>query len=238
MYTISMLFLFLAVYAFLGWVAEVLYVLVRERSLQNRGFLTGPTVPIYGFGAIALILLVFPYVSNPFLVFIASVAITSTLEFVTHLVLDKVFHIKLWDYSPRRFNLQGRICLENSLLFGLLGVLLIYVIHPPLVRVLVAIPHDVAIAVAWALIGILLVDAAHSITTLAKLRPVLAEVSGTLAQTHDRIERGVIQLEQTIEERRSTGDFARLATLGRLMKAFPNAKSSTRDPSTKPHPST
>lgn len=227
MYAISMLFLFLAVYAFLGWIAEVLYVLVRERSLQNRGFLTGPTVPIYGFGAIALILLVLPYVSNPFLVFLASVLITSTLEFVTHLVLDKLFHIKLWDYSTRRFNLWGRICLENSLLFGLLGVLLIYVIHPVLARVLVAIPHDVAIAVAWALIGILLVDAVHSITTLAKLRPVLTEVSGTLAQTHDRIEQGITQLEQTIDERRATADFARLATLGRLMKAFPHAKSSS-----------
>jgi uncharacterized membrane protein len=221
-----MLFLFLAVYSFLGWIAEVLYVLVRERSLQNRGFLTGPFVPIYGFGAIALILLVLPYIDNPFVVFIASVLITSILEFVTHLVLDKLFHIKLWDYSNRRFNLQGRICLENSLLFGMLGLLLIYVLHPAVVRLLVAIPHDAAIALAWTLIGILIVDAANSIRSLAKLRPVLDGVSGTLAQTHDRIEQGVIHLEDTIGQRRSATDAAHLATLDRLVKAFPHAKSS------------
>ena len=221
-----MIFLFLACYSFLGWIAEVSYVLIRERSLQNRGFLTGPFVPIYGFGAIALILLVLPYIDNPFLVFLASLAITSTLEFVTHLVLDKVFHIKLWDYSDRRFNLRGRICLENSLLFGTLGLLLIYVLHPAVARMLVAIPHDVAIALAWTLIGILIVDSANSIRSLAKLRPVLDEVAGTLAQTHDRVEQSVIQLEQAIDQRRSTIDIAHLATLGRLARAFPHAKSS------------
>ena len=226
MYALSMLFLFLACYSFLGWIAEVSYVLVRERSLQNRGFLTGPFVPIYGFGAIALILLVLPYINNPFLVLLASVAITSTLEFFTHLVLDAVFHIKLWDYSDRRFNLHGRICLENSLLFGTLGLLLIYVLHPAIVRMLMAIPHEVAIALAWTLIGVLIVDSANSIRSLAKLRPVLDDVAGTLAQTHDRVEQGVIQLEQKIDQRRSTIDVAHLATLGRLARAFPHAKSS------------
>lgn len=225
MYALSMLFLFLACYSFLGWIAEVSYVLVRERSLQNRGFLTGPFVPIYGFGAIALILLVLPYIDNPFLVFLASLVITSALEFGTHFVLDKVFHITLWDYSSRPLNLRGRICLENSLLFGALGLLLIYVLHPEVVRLLVAIPHEVAIAAASTLTGILIVDAANSIRSLAKLRPILDDVAGTLAQTHDRIEQGVIQLEQAIDQRRSTIDVAHLATLGRLARAFPDAKS-------------
>jgi len=236
-YALSLIFLFLACYSFLGWVAEVSYVLVREKSLQNRGFLTGPFVPIYGFGAIALVYLVLPYIDNPFVVFVASVAITSTLEFVTHLVLDKAFHIKLWDYSDRPFNLQGRICLENSLLFGALGLLLIYVLHPAFVQLLMAIPHEVAIALAWMLIGILVVDSANSIRSLAKLRPVLDEVAGTLAQTHDRIEHGVSQLEETIGRRRSTADLAHSATVGRLVKAFPHARSSkaavrAHDPST------
>jgi len=226
MYAISMIFLFLACYAFLGWIAEVVYVLVRERSLQNRGFLTGPFVPIYGVGGVAMVLLVIPYIDNGFLVFVACIAITSTLEFMTHLVLDKAFHISLWDYSDRRFNLQGRICLENSLLFGLLGLLLIYVLHPAFVRLLVSIPHEVSIAIAWALIGILIVDAANSIRSLAKIRPVLAEFSGTLAQTHDRIERGVIQLEQTMDSRRAAVSHADLATLARLVAAFPRARSS------------
>jgi uncharacterized membrane protein len=147
-YTFSLFLLFLACYGFLGWVAEVLYVFATSRPhrLQNRGFLAGPFLPIYGIGAIALLLLVYPYVGNPFLAFVASVAITSTLEFVTHLVLDKLFHIKLWDYSSRPFNLRGRICLQNSLLFGVLALLLIYVIHPTLSAFLDGLPATVAIA--------------------------------------------------------------------------------------------
>ena len=228
MYEFSLFLLFLACYSFLGWVAEVVFVLVTTAHLQNRGFLTGPFVPIYGFGAVLLLLIVYPYISNPFVVFLASVVVTSALEFVTHLVLDKVFHIKLWDYSDRRFNLHGRICLENSLLFGMLGLLLLYVIHPALSPLLRAIPTTVAIAIAWTLIGILIVDATNSIRSLAKLRPVLDEAAGTLAQARERIEQRAARVETTMDERRSALDAAHVVTLKRLSSAFPHARSSRK----------
>jgi uncharacterized membrane protein len=232
MYSLSLLLLFLAVYSFLGWIAEVADVLVTTKHLQNRGFLTGPFIPIYGVGAIALLLLVLPYINNPFLVFVASVLITSTLEFFTHLALDKIFHIKLWDYSEMRFNLQGRICLLNSILFGGLGLLLIYVLHPAFVKLLIAIPHDVVIALGGTLTGILIVDAANSIRSLAKLRPVLDEVAGTLAQTHSRIEQQAVHLQNVFDHRRTTADLNHLATLSRLSKAFPRARSTQSSSST------
>jgi uncharacterized membrane protein len=225
-YVISALFLFLAFYSFLGWIAEVVYVLLREKHLQNRGFLTGPLVPIYGFGAIALILFVAPYISNPFLVFLASVIITSALEFLTHLVLDKLFHIELWEYRSRRFNLQGRICLENSLLFGMLGLLLVYAIHPAFSQLIVRLPPEILIAVAWTMIGILIIDSANSIRSLAKLRPILDEVAGTLAQTQDRIQQNAVALQNGIDHRRESAIY--LATVERLTRAFPQAASSRR----------
>jgi len=231
-YEFSLIFLFLVFYSFVGWIAEVVFVFATERHLENRGFLTGPFVPIYGFGALAMIYFVSPYIKNPFLVFIASVVIASVLEYFTHLALDKIFHIKLWDYRNKRFNLHGRICLENSLLFGMLGLFLLYVLHPFVTSILTRIPHDVTIAIGWALFGILVVDAANSFRSLAKVRPVLDEVHGTLEQAHDRIEKRANDIHASVEARRAAGDALHRSTVGRLARHFPNARSSASKPKT------
>src|ERR1700728_350756 len=114
-YAFSLVLLYLAVYSFIGWLCEEVFVLVTTQKLENRGFLTGPSLPIYGIGAIAMLLLVEPYVKNPFLVFVASTLVCSVIEYAGSLLLDKVFHITLWDYHDQKFNLHGRICLRNSL---------------------------------------------------------------------------------------------------------------------------
>ena len=225
MYGFSLFLLYLALYSFLGWIAEVLYVFAQTQKLTNRGFLTGPFLPIYGIGAIALVLLIEPYVKNPFLVFVASVLVTSAIEYVGSLILDKMFHISLWDYHGRRFNLNGRICLQNSLGFGALGLLLIYVIHPFANTLLNGLPQAAAIAVAWALFGIILVDAANSITSLARVRPVVDELKGGLGQVHAKIEERAVASEKAREQRRSAGRTAHINTIGRLAKAFPHARS-------------
>ena len=226
LYDFSLIFLYLSFYSFVGWIAEVGFVFVTTGHLENRGFLTGPFVPIYGFGALALIYFVSPYVTNPFLVFLASVVISSVLEYVTHLALDKIFHVKLWDYSKKRFNLHGRICLENSLLFGVLGLFLLYVLHPFVTYLLARIPQDVTIAIAWALLGILAIDAANSFRSLAKVRPVLDEVHGTLQEAHDSIEKRANDVRASVESRRQAGGAVHRGTVGRWVKAFPGARSS------------
>ena len=230
MYQASLLLLYLGCYSFLGWVAEVLYVFVTTRHLQNRGFLTGPFLPIYGVGALALLVLVAPYVDNPFLVFAASVLITSALEYTTHLVLDRVFHIKLWDYSGQRFNLHGRICLQNSLAFGALGLLLLYVIHPAVDDLAGALPPEVAIAVAWALFGVILVDSANSVRSLSKVRPVLDRLEGTLGQAHAAIEADAGRHRDPSDARATIAHEVHLRTLRRLGRAFPHARSAHAAP--------
>ena len=225
MYEFSLVVLYLACYSFIGWVIEVLYVFARSQHLENRGFLTGPFLPIYGIGALALIFFVEPYVANPFLVFVASVVVTSTIEYLGSLMLDKVFHISLWDYHDHPFNLNGRICLQNSLGFGALGLLLVYVIQPPLSAGLMALPHDAAIAIACALLGILLVDTANSVRSLAKVRPVLDQMHGTLTEAHARLEARATKVAKEIEERKTARHSAHLGTLGRLSRVFPDARS-------------
>jgi uncharacterized membrane protein len=224
-YDVSLFLLYLAVYSFIGWVVEVLYVFAGTQHLENRGFLTGPVLPIYGIGAIALLLIVEPYVSNPFLVFVASVIVTSAIEYIGSLMLDKIFHVTLWDYHNRPFNLNGRICLQNSLLFGVLALLLLYVIHPFVSDLLGKLPPDAAIAIAWTLFGILIVDTANSVRSLAKVRPVLDELHSSLAEAHAHIEQNATRLEQTVEEKRAAIRAQHIGTLGRLARVFPNARS-------------
>jgi len=221
----SLVLLYLAIYSFIGWIVEVLWVFAKSQHLQNRGFLTGPFLPIYGIGAVLLVLFVEPYVKNPFLVFLASVVVTSTVEYLSSLILDKVFHISLWNYHDRRFNLNGRICLENSLGFGALGLLLIYVLHPLISDGLKALSPDAAIAIAWTLIGILIVDSANSIRSLAKVRPVLDELHGTLAEAHAEIEQRAVRIHQARTEKDLARRPASTSTLGRLARVFPHARS-------------
>jgi uncharacterized membrane protein len=224
-YAFSLFLLYVAIYSFIGWIVEVLWVFAKSQHLENRGFLTGPFLPIYGVGAILLIVFVEPYVKNPFLVFVASVVVTSTVEYLSSLVLDKVFHISLWDYHDRRFNVNGRICLENSLGFGALGLLLIYVLQPLISGGLKALPHDAAIAIAWALVGVLIVDSANSIRSLAKVRPVLDELHGTLAEAHAELERRAVQLKETKAEKDAARRGSSRSTLARLARHFPRARS-------------
>lgn len=220
-YSLSVIMLGLACYSFLGWVAEEVFVLATTQKVENRGFLTGPFLPIYGIGATALVLLVEPYVENPFLVFVACVVITSVIEYLGSLMLEKLFHLTLWDYHDQKFNIRGRICLRNSLCFGALGLLLIYVLQPWISAGIAALPREAAIALGWSLIGILVIDATNSIRSLTKVRPVLDHLHGTLAEAHAQIEQRTVIVEQTMAERRS----ANRTTLGRLTKAFPQARS-------------
>jgi uncharacterized membrane protein len=227
-YDISVLVLYLAIYSFLGWIVEVLYVFATTQKLENRGFLTGPFLPIYGVGAVLLVELVLPYVKNPFLVFLASFLITTALEFVTHLALDKIFHIRLWDYSDKPFNIRGRVCLQNSLMFGVLGLLLIYVLHPLATTLVKLLSQPAAIAVASVLLGILIVDAANSFLSLAKVRPELDKVKGSLAQVHDKIEANARADAAKHEARRTALQSTHAWTVGRLSRNFPKARSTSR----------
>ena len=124
-------FLYLMIYSFMGWACESIYVSVGRRKLINSGFLYGPFCPIYGFGAIFVIFLLSPLADNPILVFFFGILITSLIEYFTSWLLEMLFHVMWWDYSHHRFNINGRVCLLNSFLFGCMSIFVIYFLHPP-----------------------------------------------------------------------------------------------------------
>ena len=104
--------------------------LLEDKLVFSRGYLIGPYLPIFGFGAIFLIGFLERYQDDVFALFCFSLMICCLLEYFTSLLMEKIFHLRWWDYSNQKFNINGRICLKNGFYFGLGGVLLMKYIHP------------------------------------------------------------------------------------------------------------
>ena len=128
---ISNWIIYFLIYSVLGYIIEVLFCSIREQKLVNRGFLFGPWIPIYGFGMLIILISTLPVRGNFTLTFLVSIIVCSLLEYFTSWAMEKLFHIKWWDYSKTdKYNLNGRICLRNCLAFGIAGLLIIYQFHP------------------------------------------------------------------------------------------------------------
>ena len=123
-------FLLFLIYSFIGWLIEVIGKLIEKHKFINRGFLIGPICPIYGHGCLLMILTLSRYKDNPLTLFIYAIFICSLLEYFTSYFMEKIFKARWWDYSTKRFNLNGRICAETMIPFGILGTLVICVINP------------------------------------------------------------------------------------------------------------
>lgn len=121
---------------------EVTQGYVRHKKFVNRGFLIGPYCPIYGYGAISMTLLLKGYANDPIVLFVMAIVICSILEYTTSFVMEKLFKIRWWDYSNRKFNINGRICLETMIPFGILGCLMIYFVNPFMFAIIDMIPSN------------------------------------------------------------------------------------------------
>ena len=125
--------LYFFTYAFIGYVCEVIYCSIPKKKFVNRGYLYAPICPIYGYGAVIVILCFDWLTKYPWgfiVVAIGGMLLTSLLEYLTSFVMEKLFHMRWWDYSNHKFNIKGRVCLLNSTLFMLLVMILMYGIHP------------------------------------------------------------------------------------------------------------
>lgn len=127
---ISKYFILFIIYSFAGWIMETLWVSWCNKRLVDRGFLIGPYCPIYGFGALLIVLLLNKLSFNPILVFLMTVFVCGALEYFASWIMEKIFKARWWDYSNVKFNLKGRICLKNLIAFGIMGLAVIYVINP------------------------------------------------------------------------------------------------------------
>ena len=157
---ISRYVLYFTIFAVAGYVIEALNSLYRDGKAENRGFLFGPYLPIYGFGAVLMVILTrfIPH-NNILLLFLAAMATGVILEYITSFLLEKIFHLRWWDYSTTdKFHLNGRVCLRNALAFGFIGCLFMYFIVPLLNGLFIAVPGWLQITLAVIISVVYLID--------------------------------------------------------------------------------
>lgn len=169
LYIFLQYFLYFMFYSFIGWCMEVLLVLIQDKKFVNRGFLIGPYCPIYGYGVLLIILLLKDFMFNPIALFLLSMILCMILEYLTSYVMEKIFKARWWDYSDKKFNLNGRICLETSIPFGLGGTLIMYVINPFVVKVVGKLPLNLLLIISTLLKVIYIIDNIVSFSTIIKI---------------------------------------------------------------------
>ena len=170
MYEILTYFALFLIYSIIGWTIEVICCSFHDKKISNRGFLIGPYCPIYGFSAILMTMLLKKYTNDLIALFVMSVLICSIMEYLTSYIMEKLFHARWWDYSEKSFNINGRICLSNSIMFGILGVLLIKIINPFTYGIIIRIPKTLFIVVTLILGVIFIVDLVMSFNIINKLK--------------------------------------------------------------------
>ena len=134
---------FFIIYSFFGWILESITKTIAQKKIVNSGFVFGPFCPIYGIGAVVMIVLLNSYQGNYITTFLISFFLFSLWEYFVGWLLEKLFHTKYWDYSYYKFHIKGRVCLVNSLTWGFLGVAFIEIIHPIMMSCISNIPTKV-----------------------------------------------------------------------------------------------
>ena len=181
-YTWSQWLAFFYLYCFFGWCFESSYVSLHAKHFVNRGFLRGPVLPLYGSGGIMMLMIssVFPgqYVSMFFLGMICA----TVLEYVTGVVMERIFKVRYWDYSGKKFNFGGYICLESSIAWGVLTVIFTTVINKPVERWITGIRQDVLEILVIFITVIFIFDMISSVRAALSLAKVLEAMTKARAE--------------------------------------------------------
>jgi len=164
-----------AIYAFTGWIIEVAYRSATQRQLINAGFLYGPFIPIYGFGAILIVVLeMLIHDRSLFFKIITYGILLTSIEYATSFSLEKMFKLKLWDYSDCRFHLHGRVCLSFSMIWTIMALIFVTFVHPFVWRSVELLPYSFLKYFSAVLLVYGLTDFVFSIVAITDFRRKIA----------------------------------------------------------------
>lgn len=207
--TFEKFFLFFLFYSFIGWTFEVILGLVEKKKFVNRGFFVGPYCPIYGFGVILISLLLKKYMSDLVITFIMSILICGTLEYFTSFFMEKIFNARWWDYSHMRFNINGRVCLETLLPFGIVGTFFLYIVNPRVLNFIEGL-NPVLFHLLFGVLFILFVsDVIASFKIISNLKEISKELKDNTEEISNKV-KNIISNKSRLHRR--------------VIYAFPNIK--------------
>lgn len=207
------------IYSILGWIMEVINGFVRTKKIVNRGFLVGPYCPIYGTGVILITILLKKYMEDRIITFIMSMLICGILEYFTSYFMEKFFNARWWDYSNRKMNINGRICLETLIPFGIFSFVILYFINPFFIEILDKLPEIIEIILAVVFSIILTIDTTISFKIILNLKQVsnLKTISQNVKDNTEEISQKVRKILQD-----------KLKLHRRVVKAFPNIENTIK----------
>ena len=221
------------IYSFLGWVMESIVRTISEKKLINTGFLHGPFCPIYGIGAIILFAFLDKFENNLILLFFVAIIVLTIWEYIVGWMLEKLFDTKYWDYSKQKFNIQGRVCLTNSICWGILGVFLVKYIHPFIKNIVLKIDNSILIYIIAVL---MLIDAIISIVKVKNIKSTLERVEKLNKEIKEKLKEikgmkkdtdtsksieNIQKLVNKLKRKRNRTIIHLYRNVNRLKKAFP-----------------
>lgn len=209
-YNIYQLLWIFFIYSFIGWCGEVVLAAVNRHKFVNRGFVSCPLCPVYGAGAVAVSVFLPELEEQLFFLFLGGMIVTAFVEYLTGRLLELIFHKKWWDYSDQKFQLDGYVCLKNSVIWGICSVLVIRIFNPLLCRGLELLPMLLGEVLLWVLGVLLAIDFIGSGIAVLGLKK-----QGRISQITEGLHRTSKILENALTERIQR----------RMVKAFPNIES-------------
>ena len=175
-YTIVQWICFFFIYGFLGWCYESAYVSIKHKQWVNRGFVRGPLLPLYGSGAILLLFVTIPFRENLLLMFVSGAIGATLLEYVTGVAMEALFKVRYWDYSKRKFNFQGHICLAATSLWGVFAIVIVKVVHRPIENLVMGLPETIVEIFVMVVTVVFAADFALSFKAAMDIRDVLIKL--------------------------------------------------------------
>lgn len=208
--SLSLLLVLFITYSIIGWVIEEIDILILQKKVVNRGFLIGPYCPIYGFGSLFIILFLNKYLDDPIVLFFMTMISCGILEYLTSFIMEKIFKTRWWDYSDEKFNINGRICLETLVLFGIGGLVISYLAQPFIMSILTLIPTNILNIIAIILSIIFIIDNIVSFKIILNFKLVATNIRKDYTEEITAKVREVLKKKSIFSNR--------------LVKAFPNFK--------------
>lgn len=197
---------FFYLYSFFGWCFESAYVSLKSKRLVNRGFIRGPFLPLYGSGALMMLIVSMPFRDSLVLTYLAGCVGATVLEYVTGVTMETLFKVRYWDYSKNKFNFQGQICLGSTLAWGGLTILMTHLVHAPVERLVLAVPESVLTALTMLITVVFVADFTLSFKAALELRDILIRLEQA-RQELERLQRRLDVIaalaDEAVEKRRA-----------------------------------
>lgn len=169
-YNLEIYFMMFMIYSIGGWIMECTLGVIQRHKFVNRGFLIGPYCPIYGVGVVSGTLLLSRFSNNIFLLYFLATIVCGVLEYLTSYFMEKIFKARWWDYTKNKFNINGRVCLETLIPFGIISVIIIRFVNPLVFKGLYSIPQNILNWIVIVLFIIYVIDSIISFNIILRFK--------------------------------------------------------------------